>query len=47
MIYQLNNKLLNNVVLVSAVQQSEPAVCTHISPLSWISFPPGSPQSTE
>ena len=47
MIYQLNNKLLYNVVLVSAVQQSEPAVCTHISPLSWISFPPRSPQSTE
>ena len=32
---QLNNNeqyLLYNVVLVSAVQQSEPAICVHISP---------------
>ena len=31
---QLNNSehLLYNVVLVSAVQQSEPAICVHISP---------------
>ena len=27
--------------LVSTVQQSESAICTHISPLFWISFPSG------
>ena len=36
-----------NVVLVSAVQRSESAICIHISPLFWISFPLRSPQSTE
>ena len=51
-------QLLYNVVLVSAVQQSESAVCIHISPLSWTylpsphprippSHPSRSPQSTE
>ena len=40
-------QLLYNVVLVSAVQQSESAICIHISPLFWISFPFSSPQSTE
>ena len=39
--------LLYNVVLVSAVQQSESAIRIHISPLFWISFPFRSPQSTE
>ena len=32
---------------VSAVQWSESAICMHISPLFWISFPFRSPQSTE
>ena len=32
-------QLLYNVVLVSAVQQSESAICIHISPVFWISFP--------
>ena len=40
-------ELLYNVVLVSAVQQSESALCTHTSPHFWISFPFGSPQSSE
>ena len=31
--------LLYNVVLVSAVQQSESAIHTHITLLFWISFP--------
>ena len=31
--------MLSSVVLVSAVQQSESAIHTHISPLLWISFP--------
>ena len=35
-----------NVVLVSAVQQSESAICMQISPF-WISFPFRSPQSME
>ena len=35
------------MLLVSAVQQSESAVCIHISPLFWISFPFRSPQSIE
>ena len=34
-------ELLYNVVLVSAVQQSESAIYAHISPLLWISFPFG------
>ena len=29
-------------MLVSAVQQGDPAVCMHISPLSWTSLPPRS-----
>ena len=40
-------ELLYSVVLVSAVQQSESAICIHISPLFYISFPFRSPQSTE
>ena len=39
--------MLYNVVLVSAVQQSESAIYTHISPLFWISFPFRSPQIIE
>ena len=39
--------MLCNVVLVSAVQQSESATCIHIYPFSWISFPFWSPQSIE
>ena len=34
-------------MLVSTVQQNESAVCIHISPLFWISFPFRPPQSTE
>ena len=37
---------LYKVVLVSSVQWSESAVCIHISPLFWTSFPFGSPQSS-
>ena len=37
--------LLYNVVLVSAVLQSESALCIHISLLFWISFSFKSPQS--
>ena len=47
---QLNNsnkQLLYNIVLVSAVRQSESAICIHISPLLGISFPSRSPPSTE
>ena len=36
--------LLHNVMLVSAVQQSGSAICTHMSPVSWASFPPLSPR---
>ena len=32
-------QLLYNVVLVSTVQQSASAICIHIFPLFWISFP--------
>ena len=39
--------LLYNGVFVSAVQQSESAIRIHISPPSWISLPPRSPQSSE
>ena len=38
-------QLLYNVVLVSAVQQSESATCIHGSSLFWISIPFRSPQS--
>ena len=31
--------LLYHVVLLSAVQKSETAICLYISPLFWISFP--------
>ena len=31
--------MLYNVVLVSAVEQSESAICIYISPLSWASLP--------
>ena len=40
-------ELLYNVVLVSAAQQSESAICTHMSTLFWISFPFRSPPSAE
>ena len=40
-------QLFYNVVLVSTVQQSESAMCIHISPLFWISFPFRSLQITE
>ena len=40
-------QFLYNAVSVSAVQQSESAICIHIYPLFWISFPFRSPQSTE
>ena len=33
-------KLLYKVVFVSAVWQSEPVICRHISPPSWTSLPP-------
>ena len=52
-IYRLYTKFLNqflllyNVVLVSAIQQSESVTHIHISPLFKISFPFRSPQSTE
>ena len=39
--------LFYSVVSVSAVQQTEPAVCIHASPLFWISFPFRSPHSVE
>ena len=39
--------LLYNVVSVFAVQQSESAIHTHISPLFWTSFPFRSPKITE
>ena len=39
--------MLYNIVLVSAVQQSESAICIHITPLFRISFPFRSPQSSE
>ena len=35
------------VLLVSTEQQGQSAICTHISPLFWISFPFRPPQSTE
>ena len=45
-------QLLYNIVLVSDVQQSAPAICMHISPPSWTSvqppsYPLKSSQSTE
>ena len=40
-------ELLYDVVLLSSVQQSESAVCIHISPCFWISFPFRPPQSIE
>ena len=40
-------QLLYNIVSVSAVQQTESAICLHIAPLFWISFPFSLPQSTE
>ena len=39
--------LFHSVVLVLAVQQTESAVCIHMSPLFWISFLFRSPQSIE
>ena len=40
-------QLLDNVVLVSTIQDSESSIHMHISPVSWISFPLSSPQSAE
>ena len=40
-------QLLYNIVLVTAVQQSDSATHIHASPLFWTSFPFRSPQSTE
>ena len=39
--------MLSNVALVSTAQQSESAICIHIYPLFWISFPFRSAQSFE
>ena len=43
--------MLYNIMLVSAIQQRESAICTHISPLSGAAHPPIIPsrssQSTE
>ena len=46
-LFLIGVELLYNVVLVSAVQQSESAICILISPLSGISFPFRSSWSTE
>ncbi|CAI9172259.1 unnamed protein product [Rangifer tarandus platyrhynchus] len=40
-------ELLYDVVLLSAVQQSESSVCIHVSPCCWTSFPFRPPQSAE
>ena len=45
--YFIGGQFLHNVVLVSVAQQSESAICIHISPLLGISFPLRSPQSIE
>ena len=37
--YTVGGELLYNVVLVSAVQQTEPALCVRTSPRSWASHP--------
>ena len=39
--------MLYNVVLVSAVQQSESVIHMHVSLLPWVSIPSRSPQSIE
>ena len=39
--------MLDNIVFISAVHQSESAVYIHMCPLFQISFPFRSPQSTE
>ena len=39
--------LLYDIALVLTLQQSEPAIPIHISPLFWTSFPFRSPQGTE
>ena len=41
--FLIDVQLLYNVVLVSAVQRSESAICIHIPLLVWISFPFRSP----
>ena len=46
-IFFIEVQFLYTAVSVSAVQQSKSAICIHISPLFWISFPFRSPQSTE
>ena len=40
-------QLLYNVGLVSALQQSDSALCINIFPLFWICFPLRSPESIE
>ena len=45
--FKIGGQLPHNAVFVSAAQQSESALCTHVSPLFWSSFPFRSPQSTE
>ena len=42
-VYLIGVQLLYNVVLVSAVQRSESALCIHISPPAWTSFLPTNP----
>ena len=39
-------ELFYNVMSISAARQSESTLCLHISPLFWVSFPRGSPEST-
>ena len=46
-IFLIGVQLFYNVVLVSTVQRSESAICIHISPLFWISFPFKSSQNIE
>ena len=42
-IYSIGRLLLCNLVLVSAAQQCESAVCLHLSPPAWASLPPPHP----
>ena len=41
--FLIGGKLLYDVVLVSAIQQCESAIITHISPPSWVSLPSPTP----
>ena len=40
-------ELIHSDASASAVQSGESGVCTHISPLLWVSFPFRSPWSTD